>query len=319
MQLQQIFYRENSPLRRFGFEGEAAHMIRRGINVGQSCDYHDKRWRFLPLHEDFEYPELHTMSHLILMVASIYNKKFDRFLPKINPETGLMSDLAYNGNMQAEALIFAIELLISDVKGIIPFKSEQLYLMRDAINRLEEVNRVLCKNSNILPWLYANEQEDPISIMEVKRQFRFREEKIQAVLPKDLKKAFLFRDRYGQKNKHGEVLTPYKRPSEEELNELLETINPLLKKIAPLCWKKQGFFSIGAWQQKSMEDRVEAFKSISMIGIHRLIGGDEEAEKYFRLCGLNDNQITEIFSKPPLTEFKDVKPIKKAAGLSAAP
>lgn len=277
-----------------GFFGEQRDMVLNDMTMAEAIAFHIKNWNFEP---DFEARPIHDFSHQPLAIATIYEPKLERFRIEKDPETGFLKPQGYNGFLEGEFLAIGIQTILGKIINNSAVKSLFDILKHESAALTNKYYGDVFKQNDIDFWLIAEQSGEAQSLFEAKyhKQFLLR--------PRHYRNVEMY---FNSANNNGEVLKKYKQPTDFEMMALANAIVELIDTI------EQGVRSQGITR---ISKAVPLLYQMRIRDIHRLIGGDEPAKEYFRLCGVSEEEIKTAFSKS-VTFPKGQN--KKAAGLSAA-
>lgn len=287
-----------------GFKGELRDAVIKDLTIWDFVEQHVQNWNF---QNGFNQKKIHELSHPILAISTQYFEDLSRLRIEKDPETHLLKAQGYNGFMEGEYFAIAIQLLLRDINdGLTPIAFQQytnnfiIEIFEDAVISADKNYGHIISQNDMEYWLRAGRSDTPTSLFEEKYCDQF---------PLDLNLHNDVAMCVGRQNKHGETLKEYREPSNIELKTLTMAVKPLMLSLHRV--RNSG--------QKNLRPCiVNMLEKMPMRDLHRLIGGDKAAKKYFKLCGISETEISEIFSKPvPLSAPQGH--IKKAVALPTAP
>jgi len=239
-----------------GLRGELAEMVRADMTLAQAVALHNKNWNFGGALADAQ-PFIHEASHQLLAIAALYEPELRFLLPRVNPETGNLLPSGYNGFGNAEGFVGGIEYFMLG-----ELKKSPLDMAVLKSNYMRATKNVYSgdpvQNIDFFGW--ARQMEKPenagLSLFEVKYKNNFDTDIGEGNSAEELSKL--------NGPLHPEMLLDSMPLTEDHFSKLFDRLKPVL----PLFMNKP-------------EDK---WGDIKIRDLHRTIGGDAAAERYFSIA-----------------------------------
>jgi hypothetical protein len=267
------------------------------MTVAEAIAFHVKNWNF---EKDFETKKMHDFAHQILAIATIYDQRLQKYRIQSDSETKLMKAQGYNGFLEAEFLAISIQTIIEKLSRRQRIRSLFDAIKVEGIAITKYYYGYIFEQNDIYFWLDAERSDKPQSLFEAKyfQQFALNP-------PRSYRNIGIY---MGMPNKHGEVLRKYEIPNDIEIAALAKMIENFIYQID---------VHINSNDINGVGNVASFLYGLNIRDLHRLIGGDEAAEEYFRTCGIPENEIEDIFANP--VSLSRHRGTKKAAAIAAAP
>ncbi len=257
----------------FGFEGELRHMVREDMNLLQAIRYHNQTWGFK--FQDGYVPLTHEIPHQFLAIACIYNPQFSFLLPSIDPNTAFLKPNGYNGFSDGEDFVTSIEHGL--LKAIIYQKFNKADLSKSTF--MQQIMTVQASNPtekylDQTSWVLAHQNSTPISIHDIKKDYGYDTRDLKIAFQTSINKAEPPNHLKNTRNKHGEHIQKQRIFNPDDYECLYDTI------IAAISYLDDIYVSSDA----TLNDIDRIWGNIKIRDLHILIGGENNAEKYFKSC-----------------------------------
>ncbi len=280
----------NTP--RFGFWGELREAVRADMTLVEAIFLHNNNFDF----EKRDIILLHEMCHQVLAILAIYNASLRHLLPEMDSHN-ILKPQGYNGFSRSELYVSVLEdyLMRGYNWTMQPKKADRKQFIQKSLDKNGNFTDGVFFRDELNPWLLAHHSIDKITIHELRKKHQYNPYELIALAKphrEKLSRSFM-RTRRKHKNKNGETLKPASILTKKELGFLFDSILPLAQFL--------GNTYISA--NENSDCRYETvWGTIKIRDFHRVIGGEEAANAYFKLCGVDD-----------YTKTKEIAPVAAVA------
>jgi len=264
-------YKEHNP--QDGFWGETRQKVLHNLSVLDSIALQDSLFGFSGP-DDRNADFFHGMAHACFEALCVHDAEYAHFLPNKDPKTGFLKPFGYNGFMNGEFYVVAIEKLLRSWDKDFELSKKMAVRAGSDFIRAQTYHHRRLKLDNDA-WHLADLNDTPISIFGVKKNHGWCGISIGKSLKEKLGALPRVRDGF-ETNRYGEVNPITEPQTSEEILRLLEKLERLfegIKKITAEAGHENSFYS----PQKIWE-------VIPIRSIHDLVAGSQSAKLYFDYC-----------------------------------
>jgi len=262
---------EHNP--RDGFWGETKQKVQFDLNVIQSIALQDELFGFSGTDNRLA-TFIHGMAHNGFETLCAHDPEYEEFLPQIDATTGFLKPFGYNGFMNGEFYVTAIEKLLSSWNHDFEKAKQLAHRSAKELIRAQTYHTPSLKLDN-MAWHLAGLHETPISIFGIKKQNGWCINGIHRTLL--AKHGSIPKAVYGhQVNRYGEENPVTKTPTDDMISRLIDKFEGLFTQIQQIT------LSAGHTDIYSIPEDI--WGKIPARQMHKMIVGDKKAEAYFDYC-----------------------------------